>query len=141
MDCEWLILADWAQTVGNKLYLQGGGWDQLSVNGTLPTRQHVGVAAAFSVPWDETNIKHSVELDVLTADGAPAAQMKAMLEAGRPAGVPPGQSQRVQLAVNMFLEIKRFGTYEIVARVGGQDARRIHFNVGPGPQYRALQAS
>ena len=32
MEVEWLILADSAQVIGNKLYLLGGGWDQLAVN-------------------------------------------------------------------------------------------------------------
>jgi len=39
MEVEWLILADAAQVVGNKLYLMGGGWDKLTINNVFPADQ------------------------------------------------------------------------------------------------------
>src|SRR5437773_10351851 len=55
---EWLILADSAQVVGNKLYLAGGGWDLLTINAEFPHDQIIGLAASFGVPWSETNQPH-----------------------------------------------------------------------------------
>ena len=61
MEIEWLILAEAAQVVGQKLYLLGGGWDRLSIAKT-PMYYNMAVAASFKVPWNETNVKHSFEI-------------------------------------------------------------------------------
>lgn len=133
MKTEWLILADHVDVVGNKLYLNGGGWDVLTVNSGFPVQQTLGLAAAFSVPWNETNQRHSVEIEVVTADGMTLAKAGGQLEVGRPPGLPVGQPQRAQLAVNMTLSLEKPGTYEIIVRIEGQEDVRTHFNVVPGP--------
>jgi hypothetical protein len=93
----------------------------------------LGLAASVLVPWPETNQRHNVEIEVMTDDGGSLAKLEGQVEVGRPAGHPPGQEQRAQIAGNMTLELKEPGTYAIVGRVGGQEARRIHFNVVEGP--------
>jgi hypothetical protein len=138
MDVEWLILADYAQIIGNKLYAQGGGWDKLTVNSNFPVQQRVGLAASFVVPWDETNQRHAVVIEVQTDDGASVAKIESQLEVGRPAGHPPGQEQRAQLAGNLTLNLNA-GTYAIVATIEGVERRRIRFNVVPGPMIAMQQ--
>ncbi len=133
MKTEWLILADHVDVVGNKLYLHGGGWDVLTVNSGFPVQQTLGVAAAFSVPWNETNQRNNVEIEIVTADGLTLTKAAVQLEVGRPPGLPAGQSQRAQIAVNMTLLLDKPGTYEIVTRIEGQEDARTHFNVVPGP--------
>lgn len=138
MEVEWLILADSAQVVGNKLYLLGGGWDQLVINTGFPVEQRCAIALSVRVPWNETNQKHTLEVEVVSEDPqteAPESLLKvgAQFEVGRPPGIPPGQNQRIQFAIDMNLKINRPGTKEVVARIEGQEMRRIHFNVVPGP--------
>ena len=140
MKTEWLILADHVDVVGNKLYLNGGGWDVLTVNSDFPVQQVLGLAAAFSVPWNETNQRRNVEIEVVTADGASLAKAAGQLEVGRPPGLPAGQPQRAQLAVNMTLALEKAGTYEIITRIDGQEDVRTHFNVVPGPMLLMKQA-
>lgn len=140
MNTEWLILADHVDVVGNKLYLNGGGWDVLTVNSDFPVQKVLGLAAAFSVPWNETNQRRNVEIEVVTADGASLAKAAAQLEVGRPPGLPAGQSQRAQLALNMMLNLERAGTYEIITRIDGQEDARTHFNVILGPMLLVKQA-
>lgn len=132
MELEWLILADFAQVINGKVYVQGGGWTALTVNKEFPIRQRVGIAASFIVPWPETNQQHSVEIEVQTDDGKQIAKIDGAFEVGRPAGIPVGQDQRAQLAGNLTLELNP-GTYALVGRVEGQEAGRTHFNVVPGP--------
>jgi len=132
MEVEWLILADAAQVVGNKLYLLGGGWDRLMVNSGFPVNQSIGIAVSFRVPWNETNEQHSFEVEVASEDGATIQKVGGGLEVGRPAGIPPGQEQRVQVAANAVLRLNSPGTYVIIARVDGTEGRRIAFNVVPG---------
>ena len=133
MKVEWLILADWVQVIGNKLYLQGGGWDTLTVNTGFPVQQSAGLAASFVVPWEATNQRHHVELEMLTEDGASIAKTGGQFEVGRPPGIKPGQSQRFQMSANFNVQLDKPGTYVIVARIEEQEGSRIHFNVVPGP--------
>jgi hypothetical protein len=137
---EWLILGDFAQIVGGKLYLQGGGWDVLTVNSRFPARQNVGLAAAVSVPWDSTNRRHAIDFQVLTDDSDEVlAKIETHFEVGRPAGRPAGQRQRWQMAGNLPLTFKKAGTYAVVVRIEGEESARVHFNVVPGPMLAIKQ--
>lgn len=118
MDVEWVILADFAEIVGTKLYLMGGGWDVLRHQGDFPLRRPVGVAVSFRVPWDNTNQKQAFNLEILTEDGESlGTAIQGQVEAGRPAGIPPGTSQRVQLALNMELQLEKPGGYVVHVNV------------------------
>ena len=136
MRVEWLILADHAEIIGGKLYLMGGGWDVLTVNTGFPLTRPVGLAAAFSVPWNETNERRNVEIDIQTEDGQSVGKVSGQFEVGRPAGIKAGQDQRLQLAANVPLNLPAPGTYVIVARIEGQDETRVPFNVLEGPLSR-----
>jgi hypothetical protein len=125
---EWLILADAAEIVAGKLYLMGGGWDMLSVP-QFPATKQTGLAASFNIPWNDTNHKHAVEIEILTQDGVTVAKLDVNLEAGRPAGIPVGSDQRVQIAANLPLEFKAAGVFAIVSRVTGREDARLNFRV------------
>jgi hypothetical protein len=129
MELEWLILADYAQVVGNKLYLMGGGWDVLTVSSGFPVQQHCAVAASFKVPWNETNERQNIEIDILGDDGENIATVRGQVEVGRPAGIIPGADQRTQIAAELGLNIGRAGTYCVVARIGESERGRVLFRV------------
>ena len=133
MEVEWLILGDFAEVVGNKLYLMGGGWDVLTINSEFPVQHRCAVAASFKIPWDETNQRHNVEIEIATEDGKMLAKAGGQFEVGRPAGIPPGQEQRWQLALNLEMPIEQPGTFAVVARVEDQEMKRSRFNVVAGP--------
>lgn len=136
MEIEWLILADFAQAIENKLYLMGGGWDRLTVNSGFPVRKPLGIAASVIVPWNETNQDGNFDIEVITEDGASLMKMEGTFRVGRPPTHPPGQDQRFQIAVTGELTIKEPGTYVLVARLEGREGARTHFNVVPGPQLK-----
>jgi hypothetical protein len=133
MDVEWLILADAAQVTSGKLYLLGGGWDVLTVNAGFPARQRCALAAAFRVPWNETNYRHAVEIVIATEDQQELARVQMQVEVGRPAGITPGVDQRSQVAMDLNLEFKEPGTFVISARVAGEERSRTYFRVVAGP--------
>ena len=139
MEVEWLILADYTEIIGGKLYLMGGGWDRLTVNSAFPLTKPVGLAAAFRVPWNETNQPQNVQIEIQTDDGESVGKVGAQFEVGRPPGTKAGQNQRFQLAANVPLTLRGPGGYVIVARVEGQDAVRVPFNVIAGPTLQARQ--
>ncbi len=126
---EWLILADGAQVMGNKLYVMGGGWDVLSVNRPFPIVQHFAVAVSFLVPWTDTNRRQAMEIELMTEDGASMAKIAGHFEAGRPPNLPAGSDQRTQIAAEFNLEIKGPGVYVVVARIEGKETRRTAFRV------------
>jgi hypothetical protein len=101
-----MMLADSAQEVGGKLYILGGGW---SITG--PTPVPMAIALKLEVPWDRTNVKHSLLIELVDEDGNPvmvpgpeeeqvALQVTGDFEAGRPPGIKPGTPIDSALAVN-----------------------------------------
>ncbi|HEV8633688.1 MAG TPA: hypothetical protein VG370_05525 [Chloroflexota bacterium] len=89
MEVEWLILADAAQVLGGKLFLLGGGWDVLTVNSAFPLQQRCAVAVALRVPWNETNQRHQVEIEIEDEDGQHELfSVGAEVEVGRRPGIP-----------------------------------------------------
>lgn len=139
MEAEWIILADHVEVVNGKTYLMGGGWENLTVNTLFPVTHQCGVAVAFSVPWNETNQQHDIEVEVADPDGETLAKIEGQMEVGRPPGTPLGKAQRMPLAINFGLQIKKFGPHAIIARVEGQELKRIGFNVVAGPALAAQQ--
>lgn len=105
-----LLLADAGQADNTgKLHALGVGW---SVTGT-PTPP-MAMLIFIDVPWDQTNTKHKLEIQLLDADGQlvtggvgplgdpqPLFQVDAEFEAGRPPGIPPGTPIRQTLAIGL----------------------------------------
>jgi hypothetical protein len=101
-----MMLADAAQEVGGKLYILGGGW---SVTGPAPTP--MAIALKIEVPWDRTNERHELLLELLDEDGnavrGPGSesepvplQVTGEFEVGRPAGIKRGTPIDSALAVS-----------------------------------------
>ncbi len=141
MEVEWIILADAAEAVNNKLYLIGGGWETLTINAALPIAHPCAVAVAFSVPWNKTNQQHNIEIAIEDQNGAELVRVEGQVEVGRPPGIPLGTAQRVQMAIKMILPLQRLGPHVIIARIEGQEARRNPFNVVAGPMMVVPQTS
>ena len=87
-----LILCDAAVADPNgKLHMLGAGWSLTA----SPTSPHA-VALLIKVPWDRTNQKLPLKLELFDADGKPVVLadgpigVHAEIEVGRPVGVPPG---------------------------------------------------
>jgi hypothetical protein len=57
------------------------------------------------------------------------AKVQGQFEVGRPPGIPPGQDQRIQMAIDMILVIDSPGTKTVAARIDGIESKRIQFNV------------
>lgn len=101
-----LMLADFAQVVGGKLYIMGGGW---SLTGPQPTPS--AIALKIEVPWTGTNQKHNFKLELLDPDFKPVAVPTPVgdtpvvvggdFEVGRPAGLPAGTPIDLPFAVNI----------------------------------------
>lgn len=96
-----MLMADSAQVADRKLYVLGGG---ITVLPPRPTP--IAIAMIIHCPWDQANIKHSWQLELLDEDFMPVMGgerpviVGGNFEAGRPAGVTPGVSLDVPIAIN-----------------------------------------
>jgi hypothetical protein len=125
-----MVLCDYAEVVGGKIYIMGGGWDQLRANAPAP----VAVALLVTVPWDQTNVQHELVLALTDEDGhevslggpEPIVQ-KAQFEAGRPPGVTPGTGQTAPLAFRFPVLPLPVGGYAFVLTIDGAEKARVSF--------------
>ena len=103
-----LLLADAAQQDANgKVHALGVGWAVTST----PTPP-IALIVVVDCEWSETNIKHTISVELVDADGQPVLvghtpqgeptplTVEAELEVGRPAGLPPGTAIRNHLVIN-----------------------------------------
>lgn len=101
-----LMLADSAQAVNGKLYILGGGWTVIGPN-PVPS----AIAVQVLVPWDLTNAKHKMRLELLDTDGKPVTLdtpvgeqpivIENEFEVGRPPGTKPGTPLDISFAINL----------------------------------------
>lgn len=105
-----LLLADSAQADPNgKVHGLGVGWSMIGT----PTPP-MAIVVLIDCPWDQTNMKHQLTIDLVDADGRavsfqqdalgnpePAVHIEADFESGRPPGIPAGTPLRQPLVINL----------------------------------------
>jgi hypothetical protein len=126
---EWLMLADAAQVVGNKLYVLGGGWDRYAVSRPFPVAIPLSVSVAIRVPWHETNQRHTLAIEFQRDEGQTVHQMTGQFEVGRPPGIPQGMDQRVQLTLTANLKVDGPGVYRVLGKINDQEKARTPFTI------------
>lgn len=129
-----MLLADHAQVADGKMFISGAGWTYCAP-GPVPC----AVAMLFHVPWQRTNEKIPFSLRLVDEDGHPVVQagpegqqpvgVSGQLEAGRPAGMPPGTELNVPIAFNVVVALppaRRF-TWILEADGHTEDSWRLSF--------------
>ena len=99
-----LMLCDHAQVADGKLFINGGGITRFYGAGLPPG---TSIALLLLVPWERTNEKIDVQLDLLTEDGHPVTDaegaglgMSGQFEVGRPPGGGAGDPDRCAVGVH-----------------------------------------
>lgn len=128
MDVAYFVLADAAQVVDGKLYLIGGGWDLIWVN-QFPAAHAFAICVGVRVPWDMTNVPHTLNLAVETADGQTLGQIHGKFEVGKPAGLAQGTAQLINLAFPSTLSLDGPGRFRIRALIDDQLVDEVAFGV------------
>jgi hypothetical protein len=127
-----LLICDSAEALNGKLYILGGGWNMLYAPRT-PVRIALGILIA--VPWDETNQRREMRIELVTSDGdqvllnGQEVAAKAEFDIGRPPGVKPGSTLNAPFAINFDGLMLDEGGYEFVVRIGDAIAARRPFQV------------
>lgn len=133
MQLGFLLLTDYSEVLGGKVYAMGGGWNMLRF-GSLPTDHAFGIAFAIDVPWDETNRRHELQLEIQDPDGVRLGdQFTFEFETGRPPGAVQGQDQRIVLSLNARVTFETSGPHAVVVHVGDHEIARSRFYVLEAP--------
>jgi hypothetical protein len=132
-----LLLCDYAQEVGGKLYVLGGGW---SIYRGSPVT--MALAVKIAVPWDGANVPHQFSARLVTEDGVDPAlpgpegstvptriEFQGQFEAGRPPGVVPGSDLDAPWVVNIAGLHLPGGRYEWQLHIDDELADRVVFTV------------
>jgi hypothetical protein len=144
MRTDFLIMADKAEAINGKLYMIGGGFDQVAAPG-LPGMAAFDIAFGFLVDYHETNEPHEFSLQLKDADdNVVLPPLAGRIEVGRPAGMDPGQEQRVIVVFRGPFPLQAVGNFKWVPTLDGEEgpATRFRVSVAPaaGPQRRARRA-
>jgi hypothetical protein len=120
LQIDFVILADSAQVIGNKLYMLGGGWNLYRAQ-SYPVNAPFAVAIGVLVPWSETNRRHRFEFVIKASEGMELGKGAGEFEVGREVGIRAGMKQRFTLAVNGQMRLEAPGTYEITVTIPGEE--------------------
>ncbi len=129
LQVDFLLLADRAEAANGKLFVMGGGWEQIGIQ-DFQQPMSLSFAVAVTVPWNATNRQHTLSCSLETSDRVPVAEFRVELGfvVGRPPQMVPGESQRVLLAApGIPVRLPGAGTYELRADLNGKEARRTKF--------------
>ncbi|MEO8092082.1 MAG: hypothetical protein ABI726_05170 [bacterium] len=140
LQIDFMFLADKAEALNGKLYVMGGGWDRIfapRLPGPLPVP--ISIATSILVPWNLTNRRFKLILELTDADGnrialAPDHEVFTVdFEVGRPAGLTPGAPQRTVLTftLNPGLQFEKEGRYSFHGTVDGKELKRVNFDLAP----------
>lgn len=125
---EFVMNADHAEAINNKLYVQGAGWTDM-VQPIAPNGQpgivHMGMAVSILIGWNETNRRFPLTLALRHEDGDEIARVSAQVEAGRPPGMPPGSDFRSVLAIGAEIQFPKTGAYELRAELDGEERTSV----------------
>lgn len=135
-----LVLCDWAEAVGGKVYIMGAGWTRLAANAPAP----VAAAVFVRVPWDQTNRQHAIALALLTEDGHPVSpavpgvppevvvppvRLEGKFEVGRPAGTREGSPLAASFAFRAPALSLNPGRYSFQLQIDGDPYASAPFEV------------
>jgi hypothetical protein len=133
VELGFLMLTDHSEVLNGKVYAMGGGWNMLHFP-ELPTEHAFGIAFGLDVPWDQTNERHTLHLQVDDPDGQRLGdEFSLEFETGRPPGLLAGQDQRIVLSLNATIGFETAGPHAVVISVGETSIGRSRFYVLEAP--------
>jgi len=128
------LLCDYAEEIRGKLYIMGGGWSRIVVNRPVD----MTLAVKIAVPWDQTNVPHSISAKLLTEDGQPVriedqvVQLDGRIEVGRPPGLRQGTALDAPIALRFQGLDLPPGSYSWHFDIDGKEQARLPFEAVQG---------
>lgn len=119
MKLVFAMLADAATVAGGKLYVHGGGWRTLQVDGVPTTHPSFSLVFMLELDADDAGATTSLDVD-LEVDGEPVASVRGWIETG-PVGT-PGDSPSIVMNEFTFTNVPLpvAGSYALNFAAGGR---------------------
>lgn len=148
-----VMLCDYAQVAGDKLFISGANIDRLKIPAGTPAPYGISFSAAglVHIPWTATNAEHTLSFVFVTEDGTIPELPPGMpvpdqgiggemrFNVGRPPQLTGGEEQNIPFAFNLQgVPLMKGGRYSIVFSLDGTEARSIAFTVLIEPQQRSF---
>lgn len=141
-----LVLCDFAEAVGGKLYISGAGWTNIVAQAPAP----VALGVIVQVPWDQTNSQHQLIIRLVDQDGnqvslerAPNELVPVMqqgkFELGRPPGIPHGSALSMTLAIRWPTLPLPEGSYAFVLEINDSEVARASFRAVPNLPHKVMR--
>jgi hypothetical protein len=126
MELEFLLVGESADSPNGKLYVMGGGWNQIQ-SSVFPTVARCGIAVSIKVPSPVTEAV-SVHLRYSNEAKTVLIEMDGQVQPGPfPPGVQPSKTQRLFLVMNGNFPVPAPGTYEITASLPDGQSKTVAF--------------
>ena len=110
-----MLLCDYAEELGGKLYVMGGGWSR---NFTPNQPTNMALAIKLTIPWNEANRPYDLNVrlvddnhDPVQDPGSNEVAIMGRVEVGRPPGLRPGSNLDAALALRFDGLVLPPGTY------------------------------
>jgi len=132
---EYLILADAVEALSGKLYMMGGGWDQIQVQ-QLDVPVPLQIACGVNVPYNDTDDEHTLTVTVADQDGQPIGPtLNLTFRTGRSPNLARGAATHIPFAIKAAFQFPKYDEYVVVATIDArdEDAKRLSFYVKPAP--------
>jgi hypothetical protein len=131
-EIEWVILADNAEVIGNRLFLMGGGWDTLAPP-NMPFTQFLAIAVSLQVDWEDVahEVEHRIDIAHAPVGGDQKLLARAVFTPVRTPLMREGENQRAQLAIKLSIQFDMAGTHDIITTLDGQTSKSVRFYVNP----------
>ncbi|HWE55550.1 MAG TPA: hypothetical protein VG435_08550 [Acidimicrobiales bacterium] len=148
MDAK-VMLCDFAEVSGNKLFITGAGISLLASGAPAPPYPvNISLATLVSIPWTETDARHVLTIELVSE--ATGAQQRVMLSdqlpedhpdedkglivfvfsAQRMPNMAAGDESTMPIAVPMFgLPLPELGPYFFSIRIDGREMDRASFRL------------
>lgn len=128
-----MLLCDYAEELGGKLYVMGGGWSR---NYTPNQPSNMSLAVKLAVPWNEANQPYDIVLrlvddnheKVSNPDGKDIG-LEGKIEVGRPPGLKPDSNLDFAMAWRFDGLILKPGTYVWELLIGNNVVESTVFDV------------
>jgi hypothetical protein len=141
-----IMLSDYAQVNGGKLYVTGAGINVVATPQVEPEHQiSLWAAVIVTVPWNAHNEAHRLEVRLEDQDSRPipiahplpgvqvqegfSGGLLAQFNMGRSANMQPGDESVFPLAVGLNVRVPRLGPYRVVLLVDGKEIAHARFRV------------
>lgn len=125
------MLCDAAQVQSGKLFVLGGGFDTISVQGFPASHRALSLAMVAEIGPEDRQRDLELHISLIDEDGQPeGVEAKGMLRVGAPPNLPPGSPSVVPI-VSPFNNIT-FPTekgYVFVVTHDGEELARVRFRV------------